>query len=73
MVARGTLDAERHAYRREKDVAVEVMRKLFLGHLFRCLGGYVVGLGTSPCHGLYECPWCARRFARGWALGDLSH
>ena len=46
MVPRGTLDAERHAHRRERHVDVEVMRKLFLGHIFRCLGGNVVGLGT---------------------------
>ena len=46
MAPRGTLDAKRQAHRRERDVAVEVMRNLFLGDLFRCLGGYIVGLGT---------------------------
>ena len=85
MVPRGTLDAERHAHRRERDVAVEAMRKLFLGYLVRCLGGYVVGWardrvmgymnvlgvqGDLPEDGLWEICHIDVTLDLCWGLGE---
>ena len=56
MVPKGTVEC-RKAYtplRREYDCGSH--GKWFSGNLFCCLGGYDAGLGTRPCHEVYECP-----------------
>ena len=44
-VPRGTTECQKASSPLGKECGCESHRKWFLGHLFRCLGGYVAGLG----------------------------